>query len=197
MPTSHHTYISDVIGLVRSLNPASVLDIGVGFGKWGHVFREYLDVMHGRPFKESWKVQIDGVEIFEKYIQAHQRHIYDEIFIDNIRTMSIRDYDLIFMSDVIEHIEKKEAVEVINKLCAHSKALILIVPIGTAWLNSQGKMYGNEHEAHISWWYSGEVTKGHTGYHLGNYICGNKIIEGYIIKGNLIDSVTDHTINCI
>ena len=48
MPTSHHTYISDVITWVRKLQPKTVLDVGVGFGKWGHLFREYLDVMHGR-----------------------------------------------------------------------------------------------------------------------------------------------------
>jgi len=40
-PAQHHP---TVIHLIRQLKPISILDVGVGFGKWGHLFREYTDI---------------------------------------------------------------------------------------------------------------------------------------------------------
>ena len=60
MPSSLPDFIPTIIKTVMSRNPKSVLDIGVGFGKWGYLFREYLDVYHGRVFKEDWLVNIEG-----------------------------------------------------------------------------------------------------------------------------------------
>jgi SAM-dependent methyltransferase len=175
MPTSHHTYISDVIGIVRELNPKSILDIGVGFGKWGHLFREYLDVMNGRVFKDDWKLQLHGVEIFYKYIQKHQLNIYDYIANQNIVDYKLEmDYDLIFSSDVIEHIEKKQALELIEKLVGKCKNILLIIPIGPGWTNQRG-MYGNPNEAHISEWKPDDLK--HLGIKCNDiYPCNNKHI---------------------
>ena len=61
MPTCHHTYISDTLDVVRKLKPRSILDVGIGFGKWGLLFREYLDVMAGRVFPDQWQIKIDGI----------------------------------------------------------------------------------------------------------------------------------------
>ncbi len=44
MPSSRPNTIPTVIHLVRQLKPKSILDVGVGFGKWGHLFREYTDI---------------------------------------------------------------------------------------------------------------------------------------------------------
>lgn len=181
MPTSHHTYISDVIEIVRTNRPTSVLDIGVGFGKWGHLFREYLDVMNGRVFRTQWKTKIDGVEIFEPYIMDHQRSVYDKIYIGNVLDVvdTLPRYDLIFTSDVLEHIQKDQAIELISKLRQKSKVFVAAVPMGPKWLNSQGSMYGNDHEAHVSVWMESDfipyVSK-------TTYNCNNKPIDLYVMK---------------
>ena len=44
MPSSRPNTIPTVIHLVRQIKPKSILDVGVGFGKWGHLFREYTDI---------------------------------------------------------------------------------------------------------------------------------------------------------
>jgi 2-polyprenyl-3-methyl-5-hydroxy-6-metoxy-1,4-benzoquinol methylase len=154
MPTSYHGYVSDVVESVRRLQPTTILEIGVGFGKWGHLFREYLDVMSGRVFKDDWKVTIDGVEIFAPYITEHQTDIYSNIIIGDIVDVidTVGHYDLIFTSDVLEHIEKEKAVELVAKIREKSNTFIAAIPMGDVWLNSQGSMYGNDAEAHISSW---------------------------------------------
>ncbi len=42
MPSSRPNIIPIVIHLIRQLKPRSILDVGVGFGKWGHLFRRIM-----------------------------------------------------------------------------------------------------------------------------------------------------------
>ena len=184
MPTSFHGYISDTISLVRGINPKSILDIGVGFGKWGHLFREYLDVMNERFTKEKWHVKIDGVEIFEPYIQPHQKYVYDKIYNGDILDVvdEIGEYDLIFASDVIEHIDKEKGLELIEKLRNKCKNLILIIPIGKIWFQSQGNVCGNKYEAHISIWEQKDFEEMNV-KHIRNFKCGQKPIDLFHIDG--------------
>ncbi len=43
MPTSHLYQISDILEIISLIRPRSVLDVGVGFGKYGLLAREYLE----------------------------------------------------------------------------------------------------------------------------------------------------------
>ena len=36
--------ITDIMQLITIANPKSILDIGVGFGKYGYLSREYLEI---------------------------------------------------------------------------------------------------------------------------------------------------------
>ena len=181
MPTSYHGYITDVVEEVRKLQPKTVLDIGIGFGKWGHLFREYLDVMNGRVFKKDWTTKIDGVEIFEPYIMDHQRNIYDTIHIGDILKVidSLPQYDVIFTSDVLEHLPKEQGLELVQKVRRKCKHFIAAVPMGDVWLNSQGSMYGNDHEAHISSWASKDFIPFQSEK---QFMCNKKPINLYIMR---------------
>ena len=48
MPSSQYYHISKIMEMIISLNPKSVLDIGSGFGKFGVLCREYLELWDGR-----------------------------------------------------------------------------------------------------------------------------------------------------
>ena len=179
MPSSHNTYISDVVTYVRQLNPRSILDVGLGFGKWGLLFREYLDVMHGRLEKKEWTLRLDGVEIFKPYIFDHQKYIYNTIYNVDISAVPISGkYDLIFMSDVLEHIEKEAGKVTLTKLKEHASVVYIMLPIGKEWYHSQGAKHGNMHEAHISWWSPEEMFE--MGFNMvRKYSCGYKEIASF------------------
>ena len=86
MPSSQHQQISKIIDYVMTIDPKSVLEIGVGFGKYGLLCREYLEFWKGDvdwqlPIKENWERRIDGIEAFESYINKHQDYIYDNLYI--------------------------------------------------------------------------------------------------------------------
>jgi 2-polyprenyl-3-methyl-5-hydroxy-6-metoxy-1,4-benzoquinol methylase len=149
MPTSNPCHITWLCEQILKYRPKSILDIGVGFGSKGVLFREYSDIWD-RNLKE-WKTIIDGVEIFPEYLNEIHRKVYNNIYIGNILEIidTLGEYDLIYMGDVIEHIEKPEALDLLEKLKARGKVVIIVTPQD---IGNQGTVFGNTHEAHISQW---------------------------------------------
>jgi hypothetical protein len=48
MPLSIWTGMEDCLQAIVERRPSSVLDAGIGFGLWGALLRQYLDVWSGR-----------------------------------------------------------------------------------------------------------------------------------------------------
>lgn len=149
MPTSRPYHLTWLCNEIINLHPQSILDIGIGFGSKGMLFREYTDVWNGNMFER--KVRIDGVEIFPEYITDLQKGIYDNIYIGDILQLidTLDCYDLIYMGDVLEHISRDDGFKLIEKLKKKSRDLIIVTPLV---VGHQGTVYGNSSEAHISQW---------------------------------------------
>lgn len=155
MPSSSWKHISITLEKIYDLSPTSVLDIGIGFGKWGFLLREYLEVWQGRYNKTEWRIKIDGIEIFEPYILDTHRLLYDHIFIGNAQTVidDVGSYDLIIVGDILEHLYKNEALSLIEKIMKKGKMIVINIPLGI-W--PQEEMFNNPHEKHISSWSIGD-----------------------------------------
>lgn len=150
MPSSRYQIIPLVLDVVTALQPKSILDIGVGFGKWGVLFREYLDVWKtDKPFQER-VARIDGVEAFAEYENAVWK-AYDTVYVDNviniIPELQKHKYDLVFMGDVIEHFEKEEAKKLLGAL--NYNHIIIVTPFQVL---KQEAVYDNQYEIHKSEW---------------------------------------------
>ena len=153
MPVSTSVHLSHCLQRILSLQPRSVLDVGCGFGLWGFLCREYLDAWYGRISRSQWQVLIDGIEVFEPYIQAHQRALYSNIFVEDVReaVKHIEEYDLIIAGDVIEHLDKPEGEAVLEALYDKAReALLVNIPLGDGWDHPEA--HGNPAELHRSHW---------------------------------------------
>lgn len=154
MPTSPYSHIISLVEYLYAVRPKSILDVGLGNGKLGFIARDFLDVMLGGQFhKSQWHLQLDGIEVYKDYIQAHQEAIYDDIFIGDAFDVIDRlgRYDMILMGDVLEHFEKQRGLEFLDKCIHHvDKAIGLFIPLGDGW--SQEDIYGNPYEIHQSSW---------------------------------------------
>ncbi len=153
MPVSSSVQISDCLEHILLFEPTSVLDIGCGFGLWGFLCREYLDVWNERVQPADWQIRIDGVELWEPYLQPHQRHLYDKLYVGDVRELvsSLGAYDLIIAGDIIEHLDKQDALEVVAQLHARAtKALIVNIPLTGNW--DHPIQHGNPGELHRSQW---------------------------------------------
>ena len=149
MPICRPDHLSWLCNKVIELKPQSILDIGFGFGSNGMLFRAYTDVWRGDYF--GWKTQIDGVEIYDRYITDIQRAIYSNIYTGNILDLvdELGYYDLIYMGDVLEHFEKEDGKILLEKLKKKARTLIIVTPRKVL---AQGDVYGNEFETHRSQW---------------------------------------------
>src|SRR5437867_576658 len=164
MPSSRPNTIPTVIHLLRQLQPRSILDVGVGFGKWGHLFREYTDINAAerdppRYRRENWQVRIDGIEGHATYLTELHRFLYNDIHIgDACELLSkLPAYDLIFMGDIIEHLEKPKGQELLQVAVAKAnKAVIVSTP---KFETAQEGLCANELERHRSLWSTRDFRK--------------------------------------
>jgi SAM-dependent methyltransferase len=159
MPTSPFAHLYTLVSFLDALRPKSILDVGLGNGKLGFIARDLLDVMCGEQYHRSrWRLKLDGIEVFEDYIQEHQRAIYDEIYIGDAFDVidRIGNYDMIILGDVLEHFDKEKGTAFMEKCIRHTnEAVSLFIPLGDGW--SQPAIYGNPYETHRSSWHLDEL----------------------------------------
>lgn len=127
--------------------PATVLDIGPGMGTW-----------HGL-LAPHWQAEWTCIEIWAPYVDRYDlRDKYDRVIIEDAAFVSLAElhtlYDLAIFGDVIEHLSKPWAVEMVLRL--PWRHALISVPIITY---PQGAWEGNPYEAHKATWCTQDVIR--------------------------------------
>jgi len=130
--------------------PKSILDVGCGWGRWGFLAREFLEVWVRRFRPEDWAVTIHGVDIHEGTWTPLHEYLYDQTFTADIRTWDPpQQYDLAICCDVVEHMTKPEAVAMLEKLMSVSAHVLVGVPLD---FGLRPGFDSNPYEAHVAVW---------------------------------------------
>jgi SAM-dependent methyltransferase len=169
MPTSNIGQIPHIVSLVQRIRPRSVLDLGLGFGKYGFLLREYLDVSAAmglflqpgemaRGAVGEPKVIINGVEGCPLYVRELQRNIYDNIIeanaLDACRALPSASYDCCLLIDVLEHLTAQDGLDLLNQMRRIARTAIVSTP---KRFYAQGDLCGNPLERHVSVWTRGQL----------------------------------------
>ena len=155
MPSSRHDQITKIVDIIIALRPTILLDVGVGFGKYGVLAREYLELwVNDRNYeKKDWVCRIDGIEAYAKFITPMHEYVYDNIYIgdagDIIPTLRDVEYDLVLLIDVLEHFDTENGVTLLNNLLEIAKGIIVCVP---KVFREQEAVLGNPYEKHRAQW---------------------------------------------
>ena len=153
MGTSNWQQIPFCIDALMKMAPSRVLDIGVGFGRWGIITREFCDVWFSRIFKDEWQVHLEGVEGFPRSITDYHHSFYNKIHIGDaaqiIPTLP-GPWSVTIYGDVLEHFTKEKAHELLSISLDRSEYVLVNIPIGEEF--EQGEAYGNVYERHLSQW---------------------------------------------
>lgn len=162
MPVSHYRHINAIMSRIDRLWDSkkfnSILDIGVGFGKYGVLLRERYDVRFKRCKHSQWDIRIDGSEIYDDYLLPHIQYIYDRIYLGDIcNTINgMHSYDVILMLEVLEHISKEKGIELIRSIKNLTNSL-LIVSFPRSLKGDEGSDWPNTYERHLCLWTKDEL----------------------------------------
>jgi SAM-dependent methyltransferase len=161
LPTSDFHNINTVLALITQLNPTSVLDVGCGFGKYGVLLREYLDVWQQHLAPKSWQVKLVGIEAYEAYRNPIHDFVYSRVHFGEAQRVvpTLGEFDVVLIADVIEHLEKDEARELVRECLRHSPIVIISTPIE---FYPQGEILRNPYEVHRNHWHSDDFPTGVT-----------------------------------
>jgi SAM-dependent methyltransferase len=140
-----------ILNWIRELELSTVLDIGAGSGTYRKMFikNRLHNTAHWTAI-EAWQPYIDNFKLTE---------LYSTVINDDVRNVDIAglgQFDIAFMGDVLEHISKQDAIELVDKVMAVSKYAVISIPI-VHW--PQGDRHGNPFEVHVKDdWSDAEVT---------------------------------------
>jgi SAM-dependent methyltransferase len=156
MASSFASQIPMVVYLFGRLRPKTVLDVGKGFGKYGLLIHEFIGVDWSkrpdpkRTLSEQSGVTVDAVEIQPDYLFPHIGQFYRRVLIGDIGKLlgELDDYDLVLMTDVIEHLDKEVGFRVVRHFLDRGSTVMITTPKD---FFHQG-LFESEHEAHRSHW---------------------------------------------
>ena len=137
MPGSKQHGKKEIKEWVQVQDIHTIVDVGPGKGTYAQLLGN--------------KYEYIGIEIWEPYVEMWElKKLYKEIIIGSVAKVEIPKSDLIIFGDVLEHMDKKVASDVLHKGSVASKHVIVSIPIGE---NPYGQVhYGNEYEKHLSEW---------------------------------------------
>jgi hypothetical protein len=159
LPSSQYHQISKIMDLVITLKPNSILDIGAGFGKYGVLCREYLELWDGRQKYAEFLRRIDCIEAYKNYITPLHQFIYIHVYIEDILKLIDKldfNYDLVLLIDVLEHFNKAEGELLLNKILSKNNGILISTP---KKVSNQKDAFDNAYETHRSQWRKEELLK--------------------------------------
>lgn len=120
----------------RQSDIRTILDIGCGAGTYPKLLGPmytYIGVEIWKPYGKMWELD----------------KLYKDIIYADFTTIVLPDSDCVIFGDVLEHVEKEKAVDVLRSTLFRFAHVVVSIPVD----GRPGKVhYGNPHEAHISTW---------------------------------------------
>ena len=148
-----HSPIIDkaVLGLLDvNLNGLMILDCGFGYGNWAFQIKVKL----------GYEPYFVGLEIHRPYIEIQSKFgLYDKLVEASVLDIPFDDgyFDVVLACEIIEHLEQKDGLKMINEIERVSKNLVIITtPLG---FMKQEEYDGNKYQIHRSAWNPSDFIK--------------------------------------
>lgn len=168
MPFSHSSQITTIVQYIETINPTTILDVGVGMGQYGFLARMNLENINlfdingnnaTQKNKKEWRVRIDGIEGYPIYMTPVHDYCYNQIMIGDaltlLPTLQDKSYELILAIDILEHFSKKDGLNFLSELKRISSNAILI---STPKEFIHQEIEANPFENHRSIWSKDDLT---------------------------------------
>ena len=173
MPTSDNENKYVAKQWIDEVEPKRVLDVGCGEGTYSIL---------ARTDNQEWI----GIEAFYPYVNQYDlNNKYNKVIISDVRYLDynkLGQFDLSIAGDMLEHMTKGEAKEVISGLLSISSYVLLCFPV----LHLNQHIDDNPFEEHIDHWDNEEMT---TYLQTINatvvHAVAGEVLAYHLVKGNL------------
>ena len=139
----------------------TVLDLGCGYGHWGHLLRTHY--FSDDPARTA---RITGVDIHEGNVAfCRSTGVYDELgcadAVEFLGRQPAAAFDTIIATELIEHLPKAAGERLLGEIIrVAARAAVLSTPNWKYLRPGAATMTGyNEHEHHVSWWTAAEFRR--------------------------------------
>lgn len=139
--------------------PASVLDIGAGFGRWGYLLRCHMASGESLTRNNEQNLRVEAVEAFAGNITPIYDCVYNRTHVGDVCEVlpSLGSFDVIIASHILEHLPKDIGLGILDLIVSRAKvAVVICLPFGE-W--PQDEIYGNPYEVHKSTWRQSDFKK--------------------------------------
>jgi 2-polyprenyl-3-methyl-5-hydroxy-6-metoxy-1,4-benzoquinol methylase len=167
----------------------TIMDIGAGSGGYADIVKQGVtDAKQWNPELPDSYI-LNGCEIYKKYIDQFKLQTkYHNIFnIDAFTAVQgSQTYDLYILGDVLEHLEKDKAIELVNLIKQKSKFIYISTPVKPfkPWVvgynQSEEEWRENIYEKHLYYWSHDELME-----FKPLWIVPFLVVEVIIIEGDL------------
>lgn len=140
-----------IIDTVLALRPHSVVDLGMGSGKYGYLLREQHDLADVQFGRDDWRLRLVGVEGYAEYVGELQKMVYDEIVVSDVvdfLEVTPEAFDVALALDILEHFEPQRGSQFIERALAVARFVVISSPRGFYRQDE----HENVLERHKSWW---------------------------------------------
>lgn len=130
-----------VRGLVRACHgpgETTVLDVGAGQGKYRLLLAEYPVV----DAVEIWQPYVDRFDLERLYRRVYVRDVREHVLSSDWTDAA---YDVAILGDVLEHVPLADARNVLNRVYAVCRDVIVVVP----YRYVQDEEDGNAYQRHV------------------------------------------------
>lgn len=134
-------YVIEQLSLIK---PKIIVDFGAGGGKYGKLARELFDHF------DYEIVAVEGFEPSVEYLNKLKiyKTVHHQLIQDWIRDNKDLRFDLAIFGDVLEHLERQEAIKILDSAVRIFSNIIICVPLRNIF---QGDEHGNPLEIHKSY----------------------------------------------
>lgn len=134
----------------------NVLDVGCGIGHNGFIFREMFEIRYMRLKPVDWIHRVEAIEIFARYQNPVWDYVYNKVMVcdclKNAHALKDGYYDIIFATELLEHLTKEQAYSLLDELLKKLKkdgSVIITIPFGEeSEIMKQKAVFDNPYEVH-------------------------------------------------
>lgn len=140
--------ITPILEHLLEFKPASVLDVGAGYGTWGFLLRSELDEFYGT-------VRIDGVEPnpapvnLSPAVHAYNTLLTVDLF-DPLAAGLQESYELVLLDGYLDRLSKPAGLKVLDRVLELAPRVVLTFPERSRW-NGILADYIADHHPNLRW----------------------------------------------